>query len=133
MKHSPLPPPYVWRIDEASAYLDFNYGNVAHVIRGRESQRFRTVIQFRQKRHEGPCGSITQGVYFIERWIAARGGLPGGGKVHWYDAPRPPVDYRGRYTDWAPSKALPAAVVLTPAPKPKVELPAFTPWMDGSL
>jgi len=29
-----------------------------------------------------------QGVYFIERWIAARGGgLPGGGNVHWYDLP----------------------------------------------
>src|SRR6478672_4138668 len=82
-----LSPPYRWRIETDAAFLDFNWGNVATIRR--HGRRFRTCIKFRQHVHEGTCGSIQQGVYFIESWLLARGpgALPGGGKVHWYELP----------------------------------------------
>lgn len=66
-----LPEPYAWRITPTSAHLDYRYLCVAFVLPDRT--RFRSVIQWRGRTHEAPCGSVAQGVRWIERWIAAQG------------------------------------------------------------
>lgn len=80
-----MPPTgYHWRFEHDAAYLDYNAGNVASVRRRRDGKLW-TRIRFRQQTHEAPCGSVQQGVRWINRWIERQPGFPGGGKVHWYD------------------------------------------------
>lgn len=66
-----LPPPYQWRITPTSAHLDYRYGCVALVLPDRG--KYRSVIEWRGHVLEARCRSVTQGVRWIERFIAAKG------------------------------------------------------------
>jgi hypothetical protein len=68
-----LPPPYEWRITPTSAHLDYRYGCVAFVLPDRLLGKYRSVIEWRGRVLEARCGSVAQGVRWIDRWIAAQG------------------------------------------------------------
>jgi hypothetical protein len=72
-----------WRTESDRAHLHWNAGCIAYVVP--DGDRFRTVIQWQQRVHEARCGSLAQGMRWIERWMDKRTGLPGMGKVRWYD------------------------------------------------
>lgn len=80
---------YRWSFADGAAFLDYNAGNVASVrlVDG----KWRT--QVRWGPHEplfGHCGSMEQGMRFIERWVAKRSGPPGlmAKGPRWYDDPQ---------------------------------------------
>jgi hypothetical protein len=79
----PLNPNCRWRIQPDRAHLDWNAGCIAYVVP--QGDRFLSVIQWQQRVHQAPCGSVAQGMRWIDRWMAHRTGLPGMGKVRWYD------------------------------------------------
>ena len=83
-----LPPPYLWRVDDDRAFLDYRYGNVASVqqVRG----QWRLSIRYQGITVMAPCASLRQGMRYADRWILARGAeIPGlGTRVSWYDRPR---------------------------------------------
>jgi len=74
----PLNPNCRWRVEEDRAFLDWNYGCIAYVVP--KDGRFLSVIQWQQRTHQAPCGSVAQGMRWIERWMAHRRGFPGEGK-----------------------------------------------------
>ncbi|KRG69120.1 hypothetical protein ABB29_11940 [Pseudoxanthomonas dokdonensis] len=72
----PLPAPCQWiDSDEGHSYLRWHYGTV-----GVAYADGRHWVQGWGVRHEGRAASHAQGKRFVERWIAARGGLPGFGR-----------------------------------------------------
>lgn len=86
-----LPPPYRWRVDEdaGTAFLDYQYGNVAHVQAA--GGRLTLTIRYQGTFVSAPCASLRQGMRYAERWITARGaGWPGLGPARCY------VDRHGR-------------------------------------
>lgn len=73
--HAPLTrlaPPYHWLVDEAGAYLHFGAGCCASV--SRRGGAWTTVIRFQRHTHEARCGSIVQGMHWIERWFEKQKG-----------------------------------------------------------
>lgn len=78
-----LESPYRWYFIEGAAYLDYNAGNVASVKPA--GGRYRTTIRFRGHVHEGACGSLEQGMRWVDRWIAKHPGWPGKRPERWYD------------------------------------------------
>ena len=89
----PLPAACHWNVEHDRAHLQWNYGCIGYVVP--DGDRFRTVIQWQQRIHEAPAGSLAQGMRWIERWIEARhGGFPGGGKVRWWERLQSPDSSR---------------------------------------
>lgn len=79
-----LSPPYRWRVEPDRAFLNWNYGTVAHVQP--RAGRWEVTINFRGGIHGGPAGSLDQGMRFVERWIEARAGMmPTVRPRRWYD------------------------------------------------
>jgi hypothetical protein len=78
-----LPASCYWIRGADCAHLYWNEGCIGYVAPQRG--RLTSVIQWRQRVLAAPCGSIEQGMRWIERWIEKRKGFPGGGKPRWYD------------------------------------------------
>lgn len=72
-----LPAPCHWIHDHAGSYLQWNAACIGSV-KVREG-RWRVTLSSWGVHQEHPCGSRRQGVRFLERWVCARGGLPGFG------------------------------------------------------
>lgn len=64
-----LPAPFHWITDGQAARLYMRYGWLATVRPGRVE------IGIGSGRVGGPCGSIEQGMRYVERWVAAKYGL----------------------------------------------------------
>jgi hypothetical protein len=79
----PLPTSCYWILGADSAHLYWNEGCIGYVAPQRG--RLTSVIQWRQRVLAAPCGSVAQGMRWIERWVEKRKGFPGGGKPRWYD------------------------------------------------
>ena len=78
LQHCPvarIPPPCRWRHSDTGSYSDWHSGCVVYVAQ-REG-KWRVWIQSFGVRSEHLAGRRRQGVRFIERWVCARGGLPG--------------------------------------------------------
>jgi hypothetical protein len=78
-----LPPVCRWIVAADRAHLQWNYGCVGFVVP--HGAKFVSVVQWGEHRHEAGCASLAQGMRWVERWVAARRGLPGMGKRRWYD------------------------------------------------
>lgn len=72
-----LPGSYTWHEDAGGYRLTFHYGWVATV--GADGA---TRLQGWGVRHEAKAASAEQGRRFVERWIKARTGVPGMGRLH---------------------------------------------------
>jgi hypothetical protein len=73
-----LPAPYTWHNDETGKNrLTFHYGWVATV----ESDGTTRVCGWGVE-HQVKAASAAQGRRFVERWIKARTGMPGMGRLH---------------------------------------------------
>jgi len=71
-----LPPPFRWRVDEGRAFLDYNFGNVAHIQPA--NGQLTLTIRYQGAFVSAPCASLGQGIRYAERWIQVRGaGWPG--------------------------------------------------------
>ncbi|BCT93533.1 hypothetical protein LYSHEL_25570 [Lysobacter helvus] len=75
----PLPPACRWLLQPDSAHLLWNAGCIAMVYTDQRAGCCQSVIQWQQVRHIARCGSIEQGMRWIDRWMEKRGGLPGSG------------------------------------------------------
>lgn len=82
----PLPSACYWTLDEGDpdrAHLYWNQGCIGYV--SRKGGHLVSVIQWRQRVLEARCGSVAQGMRWIERWVEKREGFPGGGELRWYE------------------------------------------------
>ena len=75
----PLPPACRWLLQDGSAHLFWNAGCIAMVYVDPRAGGCQSVIQWQRVRHVARCGSIAQGMQWIERWMEKRAGLPGSG------------------------------------------------------
>ena len=75
-----LPPPCRWIHTETGSFLNWHAGCIAYVAQ--RDGAWRVWIQSFGVRSDHRTASRAQGVRFLERWVCARGGMPGSrGKV----------------------------------------------------
>lgn len=72
-----------WAVQADAAQLHYNYGCVAYIVR--INGKLHTVIRWQGRMHEARCGSLAQGMRWIERWIEKRKGWPTLRPERWYD------------------------------------------------
>jgi hypothetical protein len=78
-----LPRACYWIRGADCAHLYWNEGCIGYVAPQRG--RLTSVIQWRDRVLAAPCGSVDQGMRWIERWVEKRKGFPGGGTPRWYE------------------------------------------------
>lgn len=70
-----MPGPFHWDIIHGNAYLRFNYRGIGHVKLA-DDGRWNYLVRWQGKEHQGSAKSLEQAMRWMDRWCAARKGLP---------------------------------------------------------